>query len=134
MKKPIREQRHRVRSTIATWAMLFAASGVLVACASPTPPPTALMAVSAAALADAGRMGGMECAPEQMRLATDKMEKARVAMAAEDHEQARRLASEAELDAQLAQAKCQSATALRAYMRIKDDGRVLREEMQRRQP
>jgi len=103
----------------------------VVACAS-TPPPTELMAVSTASVARAVTAGGGEAAPLEMRLARDKLERAKVAMEAKDYELARKLALEAQVDAQLAGAKSQAARAGKAAAVIQEDSRVLREELDRK--
>lgn len=132
MPTPSHFHRRQGRARSAYWALMAGSTLLMVACATQTPPPVALMAVSTAAVADAASAGGVEHAPEQMRLAREKLEKARVAMKDEDNERARKLASEAQVDAQLAQAKSHAARAVTAALAVKEDGRVLREEMQRK--
>jgi hypothetical protein len=103
----------------------------IAGCAS-APPPTEQMAVSKAAVANAVSAGGAEYAPVEMKLAQDKMDRARRAMEKEDYENARWLAEEAQADARLAEKKAQSAKAQKAAIVMQDDIRVLREEINRK--
>lgn len=115
------------------WQVLLAGAVlVLSACATSTPPPTALMAVSSAAVADAAMAGASEFAPAEMRSARDKMDRAQAAMASREYERAKTLALEAQVDAQLATAKTHSAKAGKASAAVTDDSRALSEELQRK--
>jgi len=114
-------------------AALASATALLAACAS-TPPPTAQVAVSAAAVNHAAGAGAPELAPVEMRLARDKLQRANVAMTTKDYGQALALAQEAQVDAQLAEAKAHSSKARKAAEEVREDGRVLREEIERKSP
>jgi hypothetical protein len=103
----------------------------IAGCAS-VPPPTEQMAVSKSAVANAVSAGGAEYAPVEMKLAQDKMDRARRAMEKEDYENARWLAEEAQAYARLAEKKAQSAKAQKAAIVMQDDIRVLREEINRK--
>jgi hypothetical protein len=102
-----------------------------IGCAT-VPAPTDQVAVSTAAVAQAVAAGAPELAGADMRLARDKLARANTAMAAKDYRQALWLAQEAELDAQVAQAKAQSVKAQRASDAVLDDSRVLRDELERK--
>lgn len=106
------------------------AAVVMAGCAS-VPPPTEQIAVSKAAVANATSAGGNEFAPADMRAARDKLDRANKAMTAEDYKNARSLAEQAELDAQLAAAKARSAKAQKAAVTVEEDSRVLRREIER---
>jgi Domain of unknown function (DUF4398) len=110
---------------------LTGASLLLAACAS-TPPPTELMAVSGAAVTSAVSAGAVESAPLEMRSARDKLDRAKVAMTEKHYELARSLAQEAQVDAQLAEAKARSGKAGKAADTVRDDNRALREELDRK--
>jgi hypothetical protein len=103
----------------------------LTACAS-TPVPNEQMAVATAAVAQASSAGTGAMAPDALRVAVDKLAKARAALAAGDHDRARRLAEQAELDAQVAEMQAQSARASVAAKESEDAARVLREEINRK--
>ena len=117
------------------WFRAIGAIGTTVVaisgCAS-IPPPTEQMAVSKSAIANAVSAGGSEYAPVEMKLAQDKMDRARRAMEKEDYENARWLAEEAQADARLAEKKAQSSKAQKAALVMQDDIRVLREEINRK--
>jgi hypothetical protein len=112
-------------------ALLAGASILLMACAS-TPPPTAQVAVSTAAVATAVSAGGPELAPVEMKTARDKLDRANVAMLAKDYDSALSLAQEAQVDAGLAQAKAQSVKARKAADAVREDSRALTEELDRK--
>jgi len=125
-------RRHRGTSTKAVrWVAAVGLAALMGACAS-TPPPTAQMAVSAAAVAHAAGAGSAELAPVEMKSARDKLDRAKVAMTAKDYELAKSLAQEAQIDAQLAEAKAHSLNATKAADEVHESGRALREEMNRK--
>jgi hypothetical protein len=67
-----------------------------------------------------------------MQAAREKMNRANLAMTAEDYKNARSLAEQAEVDAQLAAAKARSAKARKAAVAVQEDSRVLRREIDRK--
>jgi hypothetical protein len=127
--------RHTQRGTARSLfpALAACAALTLTACAS-TPPPTEQVAVSTAAVANAVGAGATELAPTEMKLARDKLDRAKLAMVAKDYDSARTLAQEAQVDAGVAQAKAQSAKARKAAETVREDSRALREEMDRKKP
>lgn len=100
-------------------------------CAS-TPVPHESMAVATAALAQANTAGTGALAPNELRIAVDKLAAARAALAAGDSERARRLAEQATLDAQVAEMQAQSVRATTAARESAEAARVLREELNRK--
>ena len=112
-------------------ATALGAAAFISACAS-VPAPTEQIAVSKVAIANAVSAGGSEYAPDDMRHAQDKMDRANQAMQKEDYDNARRLAEEAQVDARLAEKKAQSAKAQKAALVMHDDNRALREEINRK--
>lgn len=125
------------RHTMATAILAVLGSALLVlalaGCAT-TPPPTEQMAVSNAALAHAVAAGSVELAPAEMAMARDKMSRANQSMANKDHDTALALAQQAQLDAQLAEAKAEAAKASKSVQALQDASRALREEMSRKTP
>lgn len=120
--------------TLHPWALRstsIAALCLLGACAS-TPPPTNQMAVSNAALAHAVAAGSAEHAPREMSMARDKMARANLAIMAKDNDAALVFAQQAQLDAQLAESKTESAKARQSAEALDEAARVLREEMNRK--
>ncbi len=112
-------------------AGLLGATLLLMACAS-APPPTAQLAVSASAVTDAVAAGGGDAAPIEMRSARDKLERANIAMNEKKYTLARTLAQEAQVDAQLAAAKAHATKAGKAADAVRDDRRILKDEMDRK--
>jgi uncharacterized protein DUF4398 len=104
---------------------------VMAGCAS-VPPPTAQMAVSKSAIANAASAGGAEFAPAQMKIAQEKMDRANHAMGKEDYASARTLAEEAQADARLAEKTAESAKAQKAADAMQDSNRVLGHELNRK--
>src|SRR3989304_2721004 len=76
------------------------AAAVVAGCAS-LPAPTEQIAVSKMAVSNATSAGGNEFASAEMRAAQDKLDRAIQAMTAKDYENARLLAEQAEVEAQL---------------------------------
>jgi hypothetical protein len=104
---------------------------LLGACAS-TPPPTAQLAVANSALTHAVGAGAVELAPAEMAMARDKMSRANQAMLVKDHDTALAMAEQAQLDAQLAEAKTEAIKAKKSAVAIQESSRALREEMARK--
>jgi hypothetical protein len=104
---------------------------LLGACAN-TPTANARLAVARAALNDARGADAAEFAPLQLKSAAEKIDAAERAVATKDHELARRLAEQAEVDARLAAAMARSAKTQRAADALQEDIRVLRQEIERK--
>jgi len=118
-----------VKPLLAT--LCGAAALLAVGCSSLKTPATADVAVSKAAVENAGDAGGAEFAPVEMSAARTKLAQANQAMAAKDYKTARDLASQAQADAKLAQAKANSAKAQTIANTLQEDIRVMREELDR---
>lgn len=110
--------------------LLFVMALVAAGCAG-TPPPTEKVEVAEAAVRQADTRGAADAAALELRLARDKLERARIAMAEERYVTARRLAEQAQVDALLAEAKAQSAAALASAREMQDSIESLRGEAQR---
>lgn len=121
------------RTRIVQWMIVPALVGgmVLTAGCASTPPPNEQLAVSKAAVENAGGADTLEFAPVELKSARDKLAEAERAMRNKDYPRARRLAAEAEVDARLAQSKANAAKADRAVAEAQESIRVLREELQR---
>jgi len=129
----IRKPRPIARATCAGMAPVFAGALLFLAgCASGPPAPTEQLAVSTAAVEQAVSAGAPELAPAELRAAREKLDRARVAMGAKDYVQARMLAEQAQVDAQLAITKTRSAKAQKAAASLEEGSRVLREEIDRK--
>jgi outer membrane PBP1 activator LpoA protein len=102
--EPIRDQRRRRALTLVLAAILLAA------CSSVPPPQEQLAAADLAVReAEEAEAGAHAAAP--LRQAQDKLEQARAALQAKEHLAARRLAEQALVDAQRAEAEASAAAA-----------------------
>ncbi|MES1982538.1 MAG: DUF4398 domain-containing protein [Pseudomonadota bacterium] len=119
----------RLTTTLGT---VLLAAVVTVGCASNTPPPTAQFEVAKAAITAAVTAGGSEFAPVELKSAQDKLDAANKAAVTKDYINARRLAEEAQVDAQLATAKARAAQSQKAVEAVQETNRVLREELNRK--
>jgi hypothetical protein len=122
-----------IPSRRATWLALLGAAALILSagCSSMRTPATAQVAVSQAAVDNAGQAGGGEFAPAEMTAAREKLAMANRALADKDYKLAMNLADQAQADAKLAQGKADSTKAQMAANALQDDIRVLREELAR---
>ena len=111
--------------------MAVTAAIIMAGCAS-NPPPTEQMAVSRAAVNNASSAGASEFAPVQLKSAMEKMDAAERAMTEKEYVLARHLAEQAQVDAQLAESTARSAKAQKAADALKEDSRILRQELDRK--
>ncbi|WP_188262680.1 DUF4398 domain-containing protein [Azospirillum tabaci] len=111
------------RNSISTlgWraAAILSASLGLAACAGSVPPPTAQLGASAQAIQQAERAGALEHAPAEFQSAREKLAAADAAMREDERTQARRLAEQAQADAELATVRSQRATAQQAASAVR---------------
>jgi hypothetical protein len=112
---------------------LTAITLTLMACATKIPAPTQELALSRAAIDAAARAGAAELAPTELNIARQKQVMAETAMTQEQFDRALLLSNEVQVDARLAEAKARSTRANRAAGEIREDGRVLRQEINRAQ-
>lgn len=116
------------------WARTMRRTGftvvIIAGCAS-IPAPTDQIAVSKEAVSNASSAGGNEFASAEMHSAQDKLDRATQAMAEKDYPKALSLAEQAQVDAQLAEAKARTAKAEEAAASIQEGSDILREEMNR---
>jgi hypothetical protein len=115
---------------ISVPAIIAVTTIFMVGCAS-IPAPTEQLAVSQAAVTSATRDGGNEFAPLELKAATDKMQRAELAMSKNDFPLAKQLAEEAQLDAKLAETKTDLAKAQKSVDDARESNRVLRDEINR---
>ncbi|MBL8523046.1 MAG: DUF4398 domain-containing protein [Betaproteobacteria bacterium] len=117
---------------MAGFAVVAALSILMLAgCASTGEPPREQMAVARAAVERASGPAAAD-APVEVSQAREKLDRANTALAREEFNTARRLAEQAEVDANLAEAKSHSVRADRALREVRDGIRQLREELARR--
>ena len=126
---PARHQLVRLFGLIALTALTLS----LMACATRIPAPTQELALSRAAIDAAARAGAAELAPTELNIARQKQVMADTAMTQEQFDRALLLSNEVQVDARLAEAKARSTRANRAAGEIREDGRALRQEINRAQ-
>ncbi|ALJ34286.1 hypothetical protein FE88_12610 [Azospirillum brasilense] len=99
--------------------VILSASLGLAACAGSVPPPTAQLGASAQAIQQAERAGALQHAPAEFQSAREKLAAADAAMREDERTQARRLAEQAQADAELATVRSQRATAQQAASAVR---------------
>lgn len=110
---------------------LAGALGLLAACASTPPPPTAALEAARQSIASAEQVRATEDAPLELSRAREKLDAANNAVDNENMLAAERLANEARVLAELAFARAEMADARRVNQEIARTTDVLREELQR---
>jgi hypothetical protein len=116
------------RSAVHIGAAAVALS--LAACAT-LPPPTEQLAAARAAIQSAEVAGADKVAPVELTQARERLTAAQLAVSRNETENARRLADEALVDAQLAQAKASTLRARESVAQSEAALRALREETNR---
>ncbi|UCH53158.1 MAG: DUF4398 domain-containing protein [Pseudomonadota bacterium] len=99
----------------------------LSACAGA--PPTAELTRSESAVSQAIEVGARNYAQLDLHAAEQKLEQARAAAKTGDNDKARRLAEQAQVDAELAEAKSLSTKAQRSVAELKESIQLLRKEL-----
>jgi len=100
----------------------------LGSCAS-TQPPIDQLARSQAAINQAEQVGARDYAPLEIREAKKKLERARELVDKKQYKRAILLADQAEVDAELAEAKTLSGKAQKAVNELRESIKILREEI-----
>ena len=119
-----------MRSSTTLAVILALAIITLSGCASTGDLPREQMAVARAAVDRAAGPTGAD-APIEVSQAREKLERANAAVARKDYDDARRLAEQAEVDANFAEAKSHSIRSDRALREVREGIRQLREEIAR---
>ncbi len=119
------------KKSLAWIAAPVVLTALSVAGCSTVGPPKDSVAAADLAVQEANKTKAPEYSPLELRIARDKLEQAKRAMDKEEYTQARRLAEEALVDAQLATAKANSEEARRAANDLRQSLETLRREAQR---
>lgn len=114
-------------------SLLIGSSLLLAGCATATPPTNAV-ATAGTAVNQAIDAKAAQHAPLELRLATEKLDRAQSALNEEDHEAARRLAEQARADARLAEANARSASEQQEAQAVEQTIDVLEREADRNTP
>lgn len=115
----------------AKMLVLLAVFG-LTACGTKYPPPESQVSLATSAVSQAESAGAYETAPLELKAARDKLNEAKQAMQKEDNLTAQRLAEQAILDANLAQAKARTVKSQKAVDEVKASIQTLQEEIERK--
>ena len=114
-------------------SIAMAAAAIALACES-TPPPRDALGEAEEAIARAKARDAAEHAPLQLRQAEDKLAEARAAARDDDkYGTARRLAEQAQVDAQVALAESEKAQAKENFDELSRTVRALEEEIEHEQ-
>lgn len=105
---------------------------LLTACSS-VPEPVGEMASARAVVRNLSDTEARTYAAVEADRARTKLQRAEAALQAENYDEARRLATEAEADAELARAKTDAAKATRAAAELEQSIQILRSEIERAQ-
>ncbi len=122
-------------NTLKTLAAMASATSLLLltACASSAPRPDSQLASAKTGIELAEESGAREYGPTALERARTKLAQARAAADRDENETALRLATEAELDAELAASQAGRYKAEEALAEINDSIRTLRQEIARNQ-
>ena len=104
---------------------------VMTGCAVQVPAPEKEVTLATQSIVQAESSGAVEFAPVELKSARDKLNQANRAMDNQEHIVARRLAEEAMVDANLAEAKARSAKSQKVVDELKESIRILEQEMNR---
>lgn len=103
----------------------------LFGCASETPPINTISTADTA-VNQAMTVKASEYAPAEMQTAMEKLGRAKKALAEEEYEDARRLAEQAQIDAQVAEAKARSENARQLAQQAQQTIEALRRDAETR--
>ncbi len=105
----------------------------LTACGTAKQPPLSRMALAQSAVEKAASAGSNEYASLDLKTARDKIDRAQKAIQSKDKDyiKAGRLLEEAEVDAELAEAKSKTAKSQKIVAELKESIDMLRDEIQR---
>ncbi len=117
---------------LSALAVITGAFIVLAGCASKGEAPVAQLATARASITQAESAGALQSAPVEILAARDKLGRAEAAVREERYAEARRLAEEAEADAELAERKTQAAKSAAAAEELARGNAALEKELERR--
>ena len=118
----------RLSALAVITGMLIALAG----CASKGEPPVAQLATARASITQAESAGALQSAPVEILAARDKLGRAEAAVREERFADARRLAEQAEVDAELAERKTRAAKSAAAVEELARGNAALEKELERR--
>ncbi len=107
-------------------------SALLLGACATTPPPDAEIAISNAALNSAVTAGAADAAPDELRMAREKLDRAKVQRDSKHNDVALALAREATVDAHLAESKALAAKSRKSADDLQAANRALADEVNRK--
>jgi hypothetical protein len=115
------------------FVLSFSLLGMLLTACASAPPPAARVQIAAAQLEvqRVNTAATIQNAPQELQIATDKLLRAREALASGNMLRATQLAEQAQLDARFAEVHAQSETARMQAKESKDAAQALRDEFNR---
>jgi hypothetical protein len=119
---------------LGSWVIVIGGLVVCLAACASDPAPEAELAAAAVAIDDAEEANAPAQASGPYELARDKLERAREAMEDGENLEARRLAEQALVDAQLAEAQARSEVARENAAELRASIETLQDEIARRSP
>ncbi len=120
----IRPHRHLGAAVVAVSAAFF-----LGGCATKGVAPVAELATARSSITQAEAAGAGNLSPVELLAARDKLVKAQAAVNSEQFSQARRLAEEATVDAELAERKARAERSRKAATELQRSNTVLQQEV-----
>ena len=121
-----------IRSPLRRWVGALLAGGIIgIGGCSSTPPPREAVSQAELAVTQAGQGRAPQYAAPELNKARDKLTEAKRAMDAERHAEARRLAEQALVDAQLAEAKAQAEQQRQVLQELRKSIEALKQEAER---
>jgi hypothetical protein len=115
---------------IRSWLAGACAVAALAGCSSP-PVPRAQMAVGTSSLEAAQTAGAAELAPVELNRAREKLTQAQMAVRDRKYDEARILAEQADVDAQVARSRANAERSRRAAEEVSASLRTLRQQLDR---
>lgn len=125
-RRPITTRGPAVAAAVGLAALLF------TACATKGSPPLGQIATARASIAQAESAGALQASPVELLASRDKLGRAETALREERYEQARRLAEQAEVDAEVAERKTRAMKAQVAAAELGRSNEMLRQELERK--
>ncbi|MDY0188457.1 MAG: DUF4398 domain-containing protein [Syntrophus sp. (in: bacteria)] len=123
--------KNRIILVMAGASLIFGLT--IMGCAEKVAVPNEKIANAERAISGARESNAIVNAPLDLRISEDKLKQAKEAVAAEEYEQAGRLADEATLDADVARAKTRAVKAKEISGEMRNTIDSMRKELERRQ-
>lgn len=122
-------------AALRTWAGPGVAVSLLLlgaGCASSGKPPVAEITAARASITQAESVGAVQQAPVDLLAAREKLGRAEAAVRDKRYLQARQLADEAQVDAEVAERRTRAMKAQQAVAELERSNQLLREEIERK--